>query len=628
MLNRYSSSLSRIWQATLILACALVLTACGGGATDRNGYVPYTGTGFNTRALPAEFTARQAVNYSPYRTSNRDTETPTAANVLEDLNLLIAGKIRLIRLFDSSNKVAKLTLDVIKTYNLDMKVQLGIWINSVTSTDAHLSPAQNQAIIDAAKAANNAEIVRGVALAADYKEIILAVSVGNEMMVNWSAGMDPEVMAAYINTVRSQVTQPVTSDDDWSFWAQTMGNTHSPTPVLNAIDFVSMHSYPMAQTTYNQWDWRQANVAAASRAQAMMDAAMTKLKADYAAVRSNLDRHGRTDLPIIIGETGWRAANTSNPDMTFRASPVNQKMYFDGLAAWNRAAKLSGSGPANIFYFEAFDEPWKGGDDKWGLFTLVSNARKARCAVQDLSATYTAVGDSCASTAAVYWKAAVVQPVTASQQYTLYADDITTAPLASGTTPPTLGWWWGTPGEVTMTLWAGAAITQQENSDDSSVSASERAHYLRFVPDASTSWGWGGTLILNPIAPNLIEAMDLSQMRFLNFSVKTDYAGRLEVGFVTGRSTDSSAFEVFMQLASGQYGYVNNGAWHNVKIPVADIVAAASTGLVNGKNNFGNSPDLTQVTQPFVIADRYTHTGNTPYAINAINIDRIFWSAN
>ena len=127
----------RIAAVTLSLAGSVILTACGGGGSGSlggSGNVPYVGTGFKTRPLAAEFTSRQAVNYSPFRTNNRDAEiaalginpgySTMKANILQDLILLQAGNMRLIRTFDSAagpvgaanpngDGVAKMILDVI-----------------------------------------------------------------------------------------------------------------------------------------------------------------------------------------------------------------------------------------------------------------------------------------------------------------------------------------------------------------------------------------------------------------------------------------------------------------------------------------------------------------------------------
>ncbi len=63
------------------------------------------------RPLPADFGSRSAVSYSPFRTAknvaDRDNEVITAAMIKQDLDLLLAGRFTLIRLFDSSDKVAR-----------------------------------------------------------------------------------------------------------------------------------------------------------------------------------------------------------------------------------------------------------------------------------------------------------------------------------------------------------------------------------------------------------------------------------------------------------------------------------------------------------------------------------------
>ena len=87
--------------------------------------VPYT---FTRRPLPAIYSTGKAVNYSPYRTENRDTEVVTRDNVLQDLGLLAQGGFTLIRTFDSTDEVAGLLLQIIKDNRINIKVQLGIYL--------------------------------------------------------------------------------------------------------------------------------------------------------------------------------------------------------------------------------------------------------------------------------------------------------------------------------------------------------------------------------------------------------------------------------------------------------------------------------------------------------------------
>ncbi len=82
-------------------------------------------------------------------------------------------------------------------------------------------------------------------------------------------------------------------------------------------------------------------------------------------------------LPIVIGETGWKATQTNGNSLIelFTANQINQKWYLDLLNGWQAA----GTGPVSIFYFEAFDEAWKGTDDGWGLWDASRTARYALC---------------------------------------------------------------------------------------------------------------------------------------------------------------------------------------------------------------------------------------------------------
>jgi hypothetical protein len=54
-------------------------------------------------------------------------------------------------------------------------------------------------------------------------------------------------------------------------------------------------------------------------------------------------------------------------------------MYYQGLQGWSTSSSLP-SKPIQIFYFEAFDEAWKGQDDGWGLWDSGRNARYGLCA--------------------------------------------------------------------------------------------------------------------------------------------------------------------------------------------------------------------------------------------------------
>lgn len=571
--------LSRRMLAAATLSAAVLLAACGGGGT-----VPYPGDDAiqNLRVLSAEVMQQRAVNYSPYRSANRDTETITKAMIEEDLRLLQQAGIGLIRLFDSSDVVAKQTLEVIRDNNLPIKVMLGMYV----------APALGEQ-------GNRAELNRGIALANSHADTVVALSVGNEKLVYWSfSPMDVKTLAQYIRDVRSAVAQPVTTNDNWAFFAATdaQGNK-KPYPVLNEVDFVAMHSYPLLDTIYNPnvWDWRQTAVPEAERAAAMMDAAVASLQKEYRSVRENLDANGYTRLPILIGETGWKA-DPSGGELQ-RAHPVNQKMYFDRVEAW----KAAGTGPVNVIHFEAFDEPWKQGDDKWGLFTV---DRKARCVAQSLNAQLAAAAGSCAASEAVSFSGSSNSGPVSATRFTVYAEASTAGEARPASAPVLNAWENGT---------TAAATEVNESSGDGS-----KAIQVNPTP---AEWGWGMTWAVEGVDTDLSN-FTASTAR-LNFRIKTTYPGKLEVGFLTGSTVDSTARDVYLAIAPGEHGYQNDGAWRQVSVPVSALIAAGAPAF-----NMPASATLqmNRVTNVFVIADRFGVTGNAAGAKPMVLIDDIHWT--
>lgn len=571
----------------MVLGIVAALAACGGGGT-----VPATQPG-GLRPLSSDFSTRKAVNYSPYRSSNRDTEVVTRANVLQDLGLLAQGGFTLIRTFDSSDAFARLMLQIIKDNQINMKVQLGIYIAPTNNTGADHANAL---------AANDAEVARGIKLAAEFKDIVIAVSVGNESVA--FGNNTPQEMAAYLSGVRAAVTQPLTTNDVWDAYAGLPGSGGAGMPayVTNLIDFAAVHTYPILYASanyYDPWDWEQQAVPEAARAAAMMEAAVERVKANYAAVRKYLDGQGHVDMPIVIGEAGWKAIGTGG-NLPYLAHPVNQKMFYDRLIAWGDATKNSG-GPLAIFYFEAFDEPWKAtanpgfNDDNWGLFNV---GRQARYVIQGLYSQSQWEPGSYMPTDAVY-APTVVSPVISASRYTVYADAVTAgeaiAPAAQ---------WFGF--DSPPNAFAG------EGND--ATLAAEGTHFMEIGPAPSTAtgkdYGWGALTTNNTRA-------DLSQFLAsgrLNFSIKTTYPGKLMFGF--GTPLSGAVFVVASNTNADGYGYINDGSWHAVSIPIAAFTAA------------GGKFDLTKLTNAFVVADIYDKTGNTASrgSTTKVFIDAVYWS--
>ena len=579
-----SISFKQLARAAVAVLTASLIAACGGGGETSGGDASKAVFITNPRALPAEYLGRQAVAYSPFRSNNRDTETITTAMVKEDLDLLVRGNFRLIRLFDSSDKVAKLVLDVIADNNLDMKVQLGAYVNTFKNVD-------NPYVKEEIKTANGMELARAVALATNpkYKDTILAVSVGNETMVNWSiVPIDPADMAAYIKYVRDRVTQPVTTDDNFLFYSNPI-----PKVITDQIDFAAIHAYPNIDTEYPDsdfyWDWKQLNVPEGpARAKAMMDASIVELKEQYQSTRVALDSMGLDQMPIVFGETGWKARITG--DQRFRAHPVNQKMYFQRLEEWRQQSRLSGAGPANIFYFEAFDEPWKQGDDGWGLFNV---NRKARYVVQNLYPQSIWESTTLTDNDAVYFLPPAINTPFADNQYTLFSDAVG-AVLASG---------------LRVDAFDGNSVNAPTVN---SAQAPEGSSVIQLTPTPK-NYGWG--LIWGPQTEGTTQNLSAFAGGSLNLWVKGAYPGKIEVGLST-LTTEGESQEVYLQIGNGDYGYCTTDAWCRVTIPMQAFKT---------KNP---KIDFQLVVSPFIIADRYEFTGK---ALNSnittpLSLDGVYWT--
>jgi exo-beta-1,3-glucanase (GH17 family) len=341
---------------------------------------PYT---FVRRSLPAIYGTGKAVNYSGYRTPDgpKAQEIPSDTDVLQDLTLLHTAGFNLLRLFGAETPATDVVNDkvlrIAAQYYPEMQFQLGVALGGLTSCS---DPKNDQ---------NIAYLISHLS---KYKNVA-TISVGNETSF-YSKYMPLACLEGYIRTIRSQVTQPVTADDDFSFYAgKTTGGgdrvTVKPDTILALIDFASIHMYPISFTA---WDWRQTGVAAGpDRAKAMMETSLATAKGWFNEVANYkyVGAGGVTvtvgaSMPIVIGETGWKAKRT-NPGSEiefYAAKPENAKWYYDLLygspgkyPAWQGSA----GGPSAIFYFEGFDETWKGFDDGWGLWDLQRNARYALC---------------------------------------------------------------------------------------------------------------------------------------------------------------------------------------------------------------------------------------------------------
>ena len=266
---------------------------------------------------------------------------PSRDEILEDLKLLSAHGFRLIRVYGLGEDVTR-TLELIRQHDLPIRVLLGAWLRAEVSsheTCAWVEAPVPQRELEANRAANVEEIRRAIEIANAYPQVVVAVSVGNEALVTWNDHLvSIEAMARYLEVVRAEVEQPVTTADNYLAWVE-----HADA-LAPRVDFALVHSYPV-------WEGRD------------IDEGLSYTVENLEMVRAALP-----DTPIAIGEAGW-------PDVAVefgsRASEAKQARYVRELVELAYRLNLT------TFLFEAFDEPWKGhsgnpnGAEKhWGLFTV------------------------------------------------------------------------------------------------------------------------------------------------------------------------------------------------------------------------------------------------------------------
>lgn len=285
-----------------------------------------------------------AVAYSGFRLGQHPdrgegANNPSEAEVLEDLEILLEHDLKLIRMYDSQENSIT-TLELIRQHNLPIKVLLGAWLKAEISNHegcAWLDEPIPDAELVTNTLDNSDEVRKVIKLANEYSDIVIAVNVGNEALVEWNDHMvSVGKMKTYLQQVRAAVKQPVTTADNYEWWSR------DGLAIADDVDFLGVHTYPV---------WENKDI----------DEALAFTIENIQQVRSAIP-----DKPIAILEAGWA---TTAGEFGDRATEANQKRYFKELGDWARRSNTT------IFFFEAFDEPWKGSEHDplnaekhWGLF--------------------------------------------------------------------------------------------------------------------------------------------------------------------------------------------------------------------------------------------------------------------
>lgn len=268
---------------------------------------------------------RAGVAYGPHRDGQRPGgPDPSPEQIREDLEI-IAGHWGVLRTYGSRGPTP-VVVETIAREQLPLRVVVGAWID----------------VDDLA--ANQAEVDAAIELALRYPDHVVAVAVGNETQVSWAAHRSPvEPLVEHLRAVRAAVPQPVTTADDYSYWL-----TPESRAVAAEVDFLMVHAHPL---------WNGQQLADGVRwTEATLDAVQAQ----------------HPGLPMVLGEVGWATSHdpaaAEGAHIRGATGEAEQAAFLAAFTPWAEARGLP------YFWFEAFDERWKGGDSDaevekhWGLY--------------------------------------------------------------------------------------------------------------------------------------------------------------------------------------------------------------------------------------------------------------------
>ena len=282
----------------------------------------------------------KAICYSGYRDGQSPDcgEFPSYDQVKQDL-LILKDDWKSLRLY-SCDEHSKTILDVIKNEGFAFDVMLGAYVTGeVCNENCPWGGLYTEEQIANNKLHNKHQIEQLIQLANQYPSIISSVSIGNEASVSWTDHLVPtESLIEYAQQTQSQVSQPVTFCENYVPWLEHLR------PLAEHLDVISIHTYPV-------WEFKT------------IDEGLAYTIANYQAVKQ-----AYPDKQIIITEAGWATNSNGHGIHSDNVNENFQLHYFHQLMNWAQEQEVL------VYFFEAFDENWKGSPDPlepekhWGIY--------------------------------------------------------------------------------------------------------------------------------------------------------------------------------------------------------------------------------------------------------------------
>lgn len=284
----------------------------------------------------------RAICYSGFRDGQQPGgKYPSYEEVKEDL-LILQDDWKYLRMYDCDEH-AQTTLDVIRNEGIDLKIMLGAFIeaemnnfncpwNGGVYTEDQLH--QN-------RKSNELKIEKLIELANLYPDIVFSISVGNEACVEWTDHYVSEhKVLEYVKKVKANANQPVTFCDNYVPWLVKLDK------LVQEVDFISIHTYPV-------WEYKH------------ISEALDYSKENYYSVAKKFP-----GMPVVITEAGWATNSNGRGIDSNNVNEEFQKIYYEKLMEWAEQENIM------VFFFEAFDESWKGSPEPlepekhWGLYKM------------------------------------------------------------------------------------------------------------------------------------------------------------------------------------------------------------------------------------------------------------------
>jgi len=309
------------------------------------------------------------------------------------MKILSAMGIKIVRTYNVHLDEAANLLEAIRQMKSDdpgfeMYVMLGAWIDCKNAWTALPDRIRNEE-----SPRNATEIARAVELTRQYPDIVKVIAVGNEAMVHWAWDyyVEPAIILKWVNYLQDlkqkgklPETLWITSSDNYASWGGGGSEYHLEelNQLIKAVDYISMHTYPMHETHYNPDFWGVPEEEEGLSDMEKIDAAMLRARdyaiSQYESVVAYMKGLG-VDKPVHIGETGWATFSDGlYGDTGSRATDeYKSARYYHLMREWTSSRGIS------CFYFEAFDEQWKdaanpqGSENHFGLFNLQAQAKFA-----------------------------------------------------------------------------------------------------------------------------------------------------------------------------------------------------------------------------------------------------------